>query len=490
MSAVALADDRTDRMSRTAAPRWAFLRERGMGASILVAGISSAFGVLLVSVTGFLAAILRADPYLGDSGTLAFVLSFLTVILVGVAVYVAGIVTANTFATVVAGRTRQIALMRLIGASARAQRQEVARQGLVVGVIGALGGLVAGTGVAALGVVVGTELLGLDGVSYGVVTGELLVPATIVALTTWVAAWAGSRRVLTVTPMQALGGAVEVTREEVVRRTGRNLTAVALFAVGGALLAAGIALGLVTPLGVAVAFIGGIFSFTGIALGASLLMPPVLRLIGRLFGGSATARLAAENALRYPERSSRMAIGVVMGVTLVTMFAVAIESTKAVLTASAGGELLTEMAAVLDTFAAVMMGLVAVSAVIAAVGLVNLLTLGVVQRRRELRLLRALGLTAPQVRRVVLLEAAHLTIAALATGLVLGVAYGWAGAQSLLGSVSGDPSLPPGPTFVWPAVPLVPVLIVVAATAVLTLVAAVVPTRLATRVAPVEALAE
>ena len=36
---------------------------------------------------------------------------------------------------------------------------------------------------------------------------------------------------------------------------------------------------------------------------------------------------------------------------------------------------------------------------------------------------------------MVLLEAAHVTIAALATGLVLGVVYGWAGAQSLLGSV-------------------------------------------------------
>jgi putative ABC transport system permease protein len=461
-----------------------------MGASILVSAISSAFGVILVSATGYLAAVLNADPFIGDSETLAFVLSFLTVILLGVAVYVAGIVTANTFSTVIAGRTRQIALLRLVGASARSQRAEVARQGLVVGAIGAVLGLIAGTGVAALGVFAAGRLLGVPDVSYSVVQGQLLIPAAIVAATTWVAAWAGSRRVLTVTPLQALGGAVEASREEVVRRTGRNVAAIALFLAGAALVAGGIALGLLTPLGVVVAFIGGILSFTGIALGAALIMPPVLRLIGRIFGRSATARLAAENALRYPERSSRMAIGVVMGVTLVTMFAVAIESTKAVLAASAGGELPPEMAALLDTFAAVMMGLVGVSAVIAAVGLVNLLTLGVVQRRRELGLLRALGLTNAQVRRVVLLEAAHVTIAALTTGLVLGIAYGWAGAQSLLGSVPGDPTLPPGPTFVWPAVPLLPVLVIVAATAVLTLVAAVVPTRLATRVAPVEVLAE
>ncbi len=248
-------------------------------------------------------------------------------------------------------------------------------------------------------------------------------------------------------------------------------------------------MGLVSPLGVVVAFAGGILSFTGLALGATLVMPPVLRLVGRLFGRSATARLAAENALRHPERSSRMAIGVVMGVTLVTMFAVAIESVKAVIAASGGGEMPAEMATLLDSFSAIMMGLVGVSAVIAGVGLVNLLTIGVVQRRRELGLLRALGVSNGQVRRMVLLEAAHVTIAALATGLVLGVAYGWAGAQSLLGSVAIPPSWQ-SPTLVWPAVPFWPVVVIVAATTVLTLVAAVVPTRLATRVAPVEALAE
>jgi putative ABC transport system permease protein len=149
-----------------------------------------------------------------------------------------------------------------------------------------------------------------------------------------------------------------------------------------------------------------------------------------------------------------------------------------------------ELSRVLDTFSAVMMGLVAVSAVIAGVGLVNLLTLGVVQRRRELGLLRTLGVSNAQLRAMVLREAAHITIAATATGLLLGIVYGWAGAQSLLGSVPIDPTRPSDPTFVLPAVPPIPVLVIVAATTVLTLVAAVVPTRLATRVAPIEALAE
>ena len=468
----------------------AWLRERGMGASILVAAISTAFGVLLISTTAYIDAMLRADPYIGGSGVLGFVNGFLTVLLVGVAVYVASIVTANTFATVVAGRTRRIALLRLIGATARSQRSEIARQGLVVGAIGAFLGLVGGTAVAGGGVWLAGRMLGLGDVPFDLVRADLLIPAVVVALTTWAAAWAGSRRVLTVTPLQALGGSVEASHEAVAHRTGRNVAALALFIVGGALLALGVLAGLLSPLGVVVAFVGGVLSFTGLALGATLVMPPVLRLVGRLFGGSATARLAAENALRYPERSSRMAIGVVMGVTLVTMFAVAIESTKAVMTAAAGGRLPDEMAAILDSFAAIMMGLVAVSAVIAGVGLVNLLTIGVVQRRRELGLLRALGVSNGQVRRMVMLEAAHITIAATATGLVLGVVYGWAGAQSLLGSIPTNPDAPIVGTLVWPAVPLLPVLAIVVATGILTLVAAVVPTRLATRVAPVEALAE
>lgn len=491
----AVAETRMPRPAAAAAPArgeaapFGWLRERGMGASVLVAAISSAFGAILLSATGFIAAVLRADPFIGESGMLAAVLAIMSFLLIGVAVYVAAIVTANTFATVIAGRTRRIALLRLIGASARSQRSEVARQGLVVGVIGAVLGLLGGTVVSWAGIAVATQALGIENVDYAVVQPVLVIPAVVVALTTWAAAWAGSRRVLTVTPLQALGGSVEASHDAFARKGARNGAAITLFAIGGALLAGGIAIGLVSPLGVIVAFFGGIFSFTGLALGATLVMPPVLRLVGRLFGSSATARLAAENALRYPERSSRMAIGVVMGVTLVTMFAVALETVKAVLTASAGGESPQELNTLLDTFAGIMMGLVAVSAVIAAVGLVNLLTIGVVQRRRELGLLRALGVSTGQVRRIVLFEAAHITITATVTGLVLGIAYGWAGAQSLLGAVPMPPSFS-APTLVAPAVPWLPVAIIVVSTAVLTLVAAVVPTRLATRVAPVEALAD
>ncbi|UWF78587.1 ABC transporter permease [Microbacterium sp. EF45047] len=464
-----------------------------MGASILVAALASAFGVFLVEVTVYTGDLLKSDPFIGDSGTLAAVVAILSVLLTGVAMYVAAIVTANTFSTIIAGRTRRIALMRLIGASARSQRSEVAGQGFVVGIIGAAVGLASGLGLSALGVLVGERLLERTPDTFTLAQPALVLPVVGVAVTTWLAAWVGSRRVLTVTPLQALGGSVERSHEEVATRPARHVGALILLLLGIGLLAAGMALGLVTPLGVVVAFFGGILSFTGLATGAVLVMPPVLRLVGRMLGDSATARLAAENALRHPERSSRMAIGVVMGVTLVTMFAVALETTKALMMGQMEGQMSSdEMAqafiAPMDGFASVMMVLVAVSAVIASVGLVNLLTIGVVQRKRELGLLRAIGLTAGQVRRMVLLEALHITLASTLTGLVLGIAYGWIAAQSLLGSVPTLPEFQPA-GLVLPAVPWIPVAVIVAATAVLTVVAAVTPTRLATRVSPVEALA-
>jgi putative ABC transport system permease protein len=475
---------------RRTLPTQGWLHEQGMGASILVAAISTAFGVVLISAMGFVGAMMRGDRQVGGTAALAVVQSILTAVFLGLALYVAAIVTANTFSTIVAGRTRRIALLRLIGASARSQRSEVARQGLAVGAIGAVAGLLGGTALVGTGIAVATTRLGLGHVDYAVVRATLLIPAAVVTLTTWAAAWSGSRRVLAVTPLEALGRSVEKSHRDLARRRGRNATAMVLLVIGGGLLALGVLAGLVSPLGLLVAFLGGLLSFTGLALGAALVMPPVLRLVGRSFGRSATARLAAENALRYPERSSRMAIGVVIGVTLVTMLAVATESAKDVLAAGPAGEHSGEMVELINGIAAIMMGVVAVSAVIAGVGLVNLLTLGIAQRRREFGLLRALGLSNRQVRRVVLLEAGNITVAALLLGLLLGVTYGWAGAQSLLGSLRFGPDASTSSMLVAPVLPFGPLIAVVAATAALTLLGAVVPTRLATRVTPVEALAE
>jgi putative ABC transport system permease protein len=127
--------------------------------------------------------------------------------------------------------------------------------------------------------------------------------------------------------------------------------------------------------------------------------------------------------------------------------------------------------------------LIGFSALIAAIGMVNTLSLSVLQRTRELGLLRALGFERRQLRRMIVAESAALTLAATLTGIALGFGYGWAGAQSLLGGAQGEPVL------VLPAVPWVMFGVLFVAAGVLTLVASIAPARRAMRVAPVVALA-
>ncbi|QEO09818.1 ABC transporter permease [Protaetiibacter larvae] len=459
------------------------LREHG--SSILVAGLSAAFGVALLQVTGALTDVIRADDVLGASATVTAILGIIAVVFLVIAVYVGSIVTANTFATIVAGRARLIALLRLVGASARAQRRAVAREGLVVGALGSAAGAVVGTAIA-LGLErTGVALGWLPDVAHDWFRPMLLVPVVVVVLTTWLASWIGSRRVLSVTPLQAIGGSQPLSHEAVRARPARNAVAIALIVIGSGLLVLGMLVGLVNPLGVLIGLVGGVLSFSGVVSGAHLFMPPALRLVGRILGRSPSARLAAANAVRYPERASRTTIGVVIGVTLVTMFGVAIASFRTLIAQAqeAQPEVYQGMDALLDALTAVFSILVGVSALIAAVGLVNALSLSVLQRTRELGLLRALGFSRSQLRRMVLAESVQLTATAVVVGLLLGTFYGWAGAQSLLGSAQGMPGI------VAPGVPWATIGAVVVAAAVLTIVATVAPARRAARLAPVAALA-
>jgi putative ABC transport system permease protein len=453
--------------------------------SILVAGLSSAFGVGLLQVIGVLTATIQANPRAAESATVAFILPMMGWVFIVIAMYVGAVVTANTFATIVAGRARTIALLRLLGSSARTQRRAVAREGLLAGLIGGVSGALLGTGVAAALARIAVALGVVPDTPYSFLAPGALLPIVAVVLTTWSASWIGSRRVLGVTPLQALGGSEELSREEAARRPGRNVVAIVLAAVGLALLLLSVLVGLATPAAVLIGVAGGILSFTGLVLGADVIMPPALRLVGRWFGRSAPARLASENALRHPERSSRATIGLVIGVTLITMFGVAVASFEQLIrdAQAAQPEVYQGTEQLLTGVVTVFSVLIGFSGLIAAVGLVNNLSLSVLQRIRELGLLRALGFSIPQLRRMILTESAQLTFTAVLLGLLLGGFYGWVGAQSLLGSLNGSPGI------VFPAIPWLTVGIVVVAGATLTAIASSAPTRRATRVSPVAALA-
>lgn len=455
------------------------------GASVLVAGLSSAFGVGLLQVIGVLTAVIDADPRAGRSTSLAVILPIVGWVFIIIAIYVGAIVTANTFATIVAGRARSIALLRLLGSSARTQRRAVTRQGLFAGLVGGVGGALLGTGAAFVlaRIAVATGLV--SDFSYSYLAPGVLLPIAAVVLTTWLASWIGSRRVLSVTPLQALGGSEELSREEAAHRPGRNGVAITLGALGLALLLLSVVVGLATPAAVLIGVGGGVLSFTGLVLGADVVMPPALRVVGRLFGRSAPARLASENALRHPQRSSRATIGLVIGVTLITMFGVAVASFEQIIHAAqkAQPEVYQGTEQLLTGVVTVFSVLIGFSGLIAAVGLVNNLSLSVLQRIRELGLLRALGFSVTQIRRMILTESAQLTFSAVLLGLVLGAFYGWVGAQSMLGSINGSPGV------VFPAIPWLTVGIVVGSGAALTAIASWAPSRRATRVSPITALA-
>jgi putative ABC transport system permease protein len=453
-------------------------------ASILVATLGSTFGVLLLLVTNDLAVFIQHSQA-GGHAAVQLILSFVAWVFLLIALYTAAVVTSNTFATVIAGRTKTIALLRLLGASARSQRRAVAREGLAVGILGGLFGLAVAVGLNAAMLWICTAVGFIPSLDYSFISTDAIAPVVAVVLTTWLASWIGSRRVLVVSPMQAIGASAERSESEVLRRPARNAIAIAIFVFGTLLLLFGVARGQTSPTGLLVAVVGGMISFTGVVLSADLTIPPALRLIGRMFGTSAPARLASQNAVRYPERSARTTVGIVIGVTLVTMFAVALQTYSVFVDRArvadpqefqGTDQLLTALSVIFGAISGF-------SAIIAAVGMINNLNLSVVQRIRELGLLRALGFTGQQVRRMIVAESAQLTITATATGLVLGTLYGWAGAETLMGSnrLSGG--------IIWPAFPPLLIAVIVVAAAVLVWAASLAPSRRATRVTPIDALA-
>jgi putative ABC transport system permease protein len=463
---------------------------RAFAPTVLVAALSTTFGSALVIAPGIVTEALRATG-VASAGQITPLLSTVGWLFLGIALYVGAIVTANTCATIIAGQTRVIALQRLVGATGSSIRASITRTGLVVGLVGGLVGAAVGTGLSALFVTVLRAGRVLPDTSYTLVPWQVLLPVIAVVIATWAAFAVGSRRVLTVTPLEALSSSVEPSHDDVRAGTARKVWAILLMAGGALLMLLGLALSISSPYAVLPAALGGFVSFAGFAIGAPIVMPPVLQLIGRIGSRDPVVLLAGRNAMRAPGRSSRATIGLVIGVTLLVTFAVAFGIMQHVLEVQLRGlgagqgaastehtvEAQRNIFANVNTVVNVVVGF---SGVIAAVGVVNALALGVLQRRRELGLLRVLGLTGSQVRRMIVTEAVQMVVAAVATGVVLGVVYGWIGGQTLLGFLH---------TATTPVLPVSTVIVVVVGAVVIAVVATVAPVRRAMRVPPTEALA-
>ncbi|MFG2164351.1 ABC transporter permease [Micromonospora chersina] len=241
-----------------------------------------------------------------------------------VAVVVAGFVIANTFAIVLAQRSRRTALLRLVGATRgqvyRATLGEAALTGLLASAVGVLAGVGLAAGLGALLSTLDAPVAGTVTVTARTVLLSLGLGTVLTVVAAAVPSWQGTR----VAPVAALTDAAVRPAQ----RAGRvRLAAGALvLAAGVAALAGAGATGQV-PLVAA----GGILAFLGIVLFGPVLVPALVRALGRparrLLG--VPAGLAVANAVRNPRRVAATATAMVIGIGLVSAFVVGAGSAKA-----------------------------------------------------------------------------------------------------------------------------------------------------------------
>jgi putative ABC transport system permease protein len=133
----------------------------------------------------------------------------------------------------------------------------------------------------------------------------------------------------------------------------------------------------------------------------------------------------------------------------------------------------------MNTFLTIVYAMLALAVIIAIIGIVNTLALSILERTRELGLLRAVGMSRRQLRTTVRIEALLIAMTGTIIGLVLGTAIG----AALIKSFGPDQAL------TGFAIPWIRLIVVLIAGMVVGFLAAVLPTRRATRLDPLDALA-
>ncbi|WP_327304679.1 FtsX-like permease family protein [Streptomyces sp. NBC_01298] len=261
------------------------------------------------AVTGVQLARLQANMASSDSDTMSqIMLGF-----AAVALFVATFLISNTFTMLVSRRTRELALMRAVGATRKQVRRILLTESVLVGLIASVAGVLAGTGVAAL-------LQALFSAADGPAAPLALLPSTVViALVVGtalpvIAAWVPVRRAMAIPPVAALGAAEPAAPA----RAGSLRTGI-----GAALLFTGAATTLygalttsedartVIGLGAALTLTGAIALIPLLSRPFTALLRPLLVRVSPVQG-----ELAARNTVRDPRRTGATAAALAIAIAL------------------------------------------------------------------------------------------------------------------------------------------------------------------------------
>jgi putative ABC transport system permease protein len=241
----------------------------------------------------------------------------------GVALFVGAFIINNTFSIIVSQRTKEMAMLRAIGASGRQVRRAVLVEATVVGVIASTLGLAAGIGVAqGLKALLGAVGLDIPGHSMVVQTSTIVISMAVGVLVTVFSAAMPARRAAKVPPVAALRD-VAVDRSGASKR--RTVTGLIIGGLGVAALLGGLSATDVKLVGV-----GAIGVFIGVSVLGPVLARPVSFALGypmaKLRGMSGV--LARQNAMRNPKRTARTAASLMIGVGLVAFITIFAASAK------------------------------------------------------------------------------------------------------------------------------------------------------------------
>ena len=275
-------------------------------------------------ITGQQAAEQDADSVQEGLQFFTLILSIFGFIALGVSIFL----IYNTFQILLAQRTRELALLRAVGASRAQVLRSVLVEAVVIGFIAAALGVVTGILLAA-GITALLDAFGVDLPSSGLV----IRPNTVVTglllglLVTVVAALLPAIKATRVPPLAAI-------REVSIDRTGSSTVRWIL---------AGVVLVLAVVLmsnawsadgdsdAIPTVGLGTVLLIFGAILVGPLLAGRSIRAIGRFLPSfkGVTGRLATENAARSPRRTSATAAALIIGVALIGFVTVFAESAKA-----------------------------------------------------------------------------------------------------------------------------------------------------------------